>query len=367
MSSAAPTTINTADQPMLIVHGIWMTRYAGPEPKIYAAGFKVPAEIGWGGEMFNFKKTRNTHYGFFEVMRREINGKVVEPQLVIEQLGATNSADRVSGVLVVWTAPDPRRPGRTVVGWYKNATVYRHNMEPAKRLQAERTYEDEPIPYRIEAAAADCVLLAPNDRSLTIPPRKKGQKGVPGQFTAYYPASRGDPGAVIERRICEFISETATRESEPPRGLAHGGHQGDAEHRKRIEQAAVDHVWDHFEGLGYTLEDRQKDNKGYDLKAVRSDETLCVEVKGRSCRGISAEFTPNEYRAILTAERGKFHEGSYRICVVTDALEAPRLSHFLYWPASDGGTPGWWSLDASLQLDFEPVLGARVQATEQDR
>jgi hypothetical protein len=367
MNNTVPTASDLADQPMLIVHGIWMTRYAGPESKIYAKGFKVPAALGWGGEMFNFEEKRGRHYGFFEVMEREIAGERVQPQLHIEKLGASESADRISDVLVVWTAPDPRRPGRTVVGWYKNATVYRHNREPGARLRTERTYSDEVVPYRIEAAAADCVLLAPDDRSYTIPPRKQGQKGVPGQFTAYYPATRGEQGAAIEQQIREFISTTAMRQSALPRGRNRGGRQPNAEDRKRIEQAAVDFVWDHFEKLNYTIKDRQSDNKGYDLKAVRSDETLCIEVKGRFRQEISAEFTPNEYRAIQLAERGKFLDGSYRICVVTDALGTPRLNHFLYWPASDGGKPGWWSLDAALQLDFEPVVGARVQAIEENR
>jgi hypothetical protein len=198
--SSAPRSVRIVDkQPMVLLHGIWMTDYKGSEPKIYAAGFKFPAKSGWGGEMFNFKDVEGKCYGQVEIIERMIRGNVVEPQLRIEALGAEKSADVVHDVLVIWTAPDPRRRGRTIVGWYKNATVYRRRQEPSGALRRKRTYDGNVCSYRVEAETRDCVLLPPEKRKLTIPPRKHGQKGGPGEFGAFYPALSGATGRKIER------------------------------------------------------------------------------------------------------------------------------------------------------------------------
>lgn len=364
---AALNTGNGSDlsaQPMLLLHGIWMGQYNGPEAKIYAAGFKWPAEHGWGAEMFNFRPVSGKCYGHVEIMPRKIGRRTIYPQLHIEKLGATKTAEAATGVLVVWTAPDPRRPGRTVVGWYNNATVFRSAQEPKGKLTGERTYQDTVCSFRVSANASDCVPIRPEQRSLTIPPRRKGDHGVPGQFTAYYPAESGSQGRRIERQIRDFISSHASSAVQPaPKGKA-GRRQSDPERRQEIEDAAVNFVWQHFEQeLGYKLSDHQRANHGYDLKASRGDEVLCIEVKGRSGTDIVADFTPNEYKAIADAERGKFTKGAYRVCIVTEALRSPRLYHFVCWPSEPSKSPEWWTVDGDRQLSFTPVIAARGSAT----
>jgi hypothetical protein len=359
MRQPIPAQILPAPQPMILLHCVWMTDYEGFEKNIYAKGFKYPAEHGWGAEMFNFKNFRGRCYGHVEVVPRKIKRKIVHPQLKVEKLGAAKGDSVATNVLVVWTAPDPRRAGRTVVGWYQNATVYREFKTPEGALAKSRTHDDILCAYRVMASAQDCVLIPPEKRALTFPPRTQGQKGIPGEFSAYYPGEHGEVGQTFVDKIQDFIA--AYGGPAPRRAGGNGGWQVDPLLRKAIEDAAVKLVWSHFEDLRYDIENfQEKDGEGYDLKATRADEVLCIEVKGKSGNDIGADFTHHEYRAIRDTERGKFVSGSYRICIVTDALGSPRLYHFIYWPKVESRQGGWRTIDGTHPLEFTPLTAARA-------
>ena len=283
----------------------------------------------------------------------------MKPQLNIQALGADRTADVVHGVLVVWTAPDPRRPGRTVVGWYKNASVYRHLQIPTGSLKKSRTFKRQVCSYRVAAAESDCDLLPPEKRQFTIPPKKRDQKGVPGRFGAFYPATHKPDGVKIEKQIRDFIA--ACEDGKVPGTKKRGNKKPDILRRQAVEIAAIDFVWNYFEtALGYSMDDRQEDDLGYDLAATLGEETLCIEVKGRSGSEITADFSANEYRAILSAEKGKFEDGQYRICIVSDALGTPTLHHFIFWPGVEGEKSEWRSIDGRFPLKFKEVTAARV-------
>ena len=340
--------------PMLIVHGIRLNRYQGMDEGFYPGGFKWAAKNGWGGEMFNFQPVNGRCYAHVEVLETSIR---------IENLGAKKKDDSVDGVLVVWTAPDPSRNGRTIVGWFRNATVHRWRKKPTGKLIKLRTYKGHAaFTYQIEAAESDCFLLLPEERVLTIPPRKLGQKGVPGQKPVFYPARQLEPSAkLLEQRIRQFIN---TGEAIP---LSSGkksssGYQPDPERRKEIEEAAINFVKRHFgpkpTGLGYTIVDRQRDNCGYDLYATKGDAILCIEVKGRSGVDVTADFTFNEYETIKLEQTGKFQDGSYRICIVTDALSeshGPMLHHF--WCVRPSAE--WRNVNGAGKLNLEERIAAR--------
>lgn len=61
-------------------------------------------------------------YGY--VQPPNAGAKADQGQINIDRLGGAG-ADSVDGVLVVWTARRPKG-GTVVVGWYKDATVYRY-------------------------------------------------------------------------------------------------------------------------------------------------------------------------------------------------------------------------------------------------
>lgn len=349
-------------QVMVLMHVVWMSEYQGHEHKIFAGGFKWAARSGYGHEMFNFKAIRGHCFGYVEVVQRRIKGNTVDPQLRIESLGAPRGSDSVDNVLVVWTAPNPDKRGRTIVGWYKNATVFRHKQQPEPHIGRARSWDHQVFSYRVKARAEDCVLLPPERRVLTIPPRTKGKKGMPGEFGAFYPHLHSYKHTRdLERKICAFIETGIAQPLGPvPNSTRHGTRQPDPERRKEIEKASVESVWQHFAtDLGYTIEDRQSENVGYDLRATKGDDVLCIEVKGRSCGDIVAEFTPNEYATIRLHEQMKFHDGSYRICIVTDALTTPRIHHFSYWRWLERRQSGEWrSLDGKLLLNLSTRVAA---------
>lgn len=123
-----------------------------------------------GHEVCNFSEIDGTFYGY------------VQPtgQIKIEKLGASKNDPSISGVIVVWTA-GPDSGGTVVIGWYKDATVYRDAQKiksPTKLQQENRLVE-----YRIKAPANKVVLLPVEQRELIIP---RGVTGGIGQSNVWY-------------------------------------------------------------------------------------------------------------------------------------------------------------------------------------
>ncbi|CAE6966484.1 hypothetical protein R69608_06904 [Paraburkholderia nemoris] len=97
-----------------------------------------------------------------------------------------------------------------------------------------------------------------------------------------------------------------------------GGGFADPQTRREIELAAVRYVTRELELQGFTVEDRQRENCGYDLLARRGPEELLYEVKGTDA--ISPQFF------ISRNERNcsKVHE-NWRLAIVTSARATPML------------------------------------------
>jgi hypothetical protein len=93
----------------------------------------------------------------------------------------------------------------------------------------------------------------------------------------------------------------------------------DQERKAEIEKSAIRLCCEHFEGLSYSVDSVEKDNVGWDLEAISGKTLLRIEVKGLSGSTFSVELTPNEYMTF--AEQSE----SYRLAVVTNALESPEL------------------------------------------
>lgn len=346
-------------QPILILHVVWMDKYQGwePEPKFYAGGFKYAAKFGWGHELFNFKPYNGKCYGTVQHARKEAPNRIA-----LEKLGGASDDEYVDGVLVVWTAPQRNKQGRTIVGWFNNARVYA--LPQALPKKAGRIFKNENIPYRVEADAADCHLLSRDERVSVIPPRKKGKKGFPGQANVYYPQlQKYAIGGKIEQAVIDLVNGKAPKALSPPK--RDGSKRGpvDVEKRKLVEKNSIDAVWAYFENdHGYEIEDLQDKNVGYDLRATKGDNVLCIEVKGRSIPNVDAEFSPNEYETIRKFERKKFDDGTYRICIVTNALKKPVIHNFDFvFPEKRGQEGYWFDADRDIKLKCEPRVAARYR------
>lgn len=100
-----------------------------------------------------------------------------------------------------------------------------------------------------------------------------------------------------------------------------GGGFADPQTRREIELAAIHYVTRELETQGFTIEDRQQENCGYDLLARREQEQLLYEVKGTD--SISPRFfiSRNE-------RKSSYLNKNWRLAVVTSARTSPKLHVF---------------------------------------
>jgi len=319
-----------------------MERYDGPDT-ITSGGAYIAAN-GVGGEVFNFKPSRGKCYGY--AMSRHFSGLNLR---YIDNTRQWQEGDELSGVDVVFIA---RRPGhgQVVVGWYRNATVF-HRQYRVRR-GAIPGMNETVRHFLCVADQASARLLTEDQRTFEVPYAPAGYKGFPGQSNVWYPENNlQKPGVdAFVRRLLKYITTTTGTplvpdEVDPPAIGGRGGRRNpDHAHNAAVEAAAIDTVWRYYEAAGYRLESVETENVGWDLVATKGRQTLHIEVKGVSASAIYFELTPNEFAKL------KEHAAVYRVCVVCNALTAPRMYELL--PEQiDGG----WRLTAD-----EPAMHVQL-------
>ena len=152
----------------------WMNHYegiAGKDEQITGGGSYVNKH-GFGNEVCNFHESDGGWvYGHVETIKDGLDRKIK-----IENIGG--SGDFVDGVDVVWTATAPKEKGRRVIGWYRNARVYRERQDFTK-MPSRQHKKDKIINYRICAKACDAVLLNEKDRKISMGSGKGWMGQVP--------------------------------------------------------------------------------------------------------------------------------------------------------------------------------------------
>jgi len=276
-----------------------MDRYQGlmDGDQIIGGGSYVKEE-GRGHEICNFAPNTNVLYGYVQPPGAQID---------IERIGASADDESINGVTVIWTAARPTG-GTVVVGWYKNATVFRKYQKFPKppRIQKQNGIDG----YWIKAPAYQASLLLVDERTLEIPRQVKGGMGQANVWYADKPES-----ASIVKRVLDLVSGKRAKRL-PVKGRK--GKQ-DQKRKAQIEKSAIRLCCEYFERLEYTVESVEKDNLGWDLEATSGKTVLRVEVKGLSGSAFSIELTPNEFKAFTE------QADAYRLAVVTNALESPEL------------------------------------------
>jgi len=134
-----------------------------------------------GHEVCNFSNNEGILYGYVQPTGR----------IKIEKLGASTNEHFVSGVTVVWTA-GPESGGTVVVGWYKDATVYRDAQTIPKPNKIQK--ENGVGSYRIKAPTDKAVLLPVERRELIIP---RAVKGGIGQSNVWF-ADTAESRRIVE-------------------------------------------------------------------------------------------------------------------------------------------------------------------------
>lgn len=176
--------------PVLFCNVSWMKRYAGRDandPPLGGGSF--PQTQGYCGEECNFVPCEDGFvYGHFETLKNHF-----DRQVRLERLGAGKRDELLDGVDIVWTAPWEGNDPRVVVGWSRNARLYRWRQHFETGYPSDRHREAEIDNYRVKARVEDVVRLAPAQRqAFTL---RRGTAGWSGQASWWYADDTHDPEA----------------------------------------------------------------------------------------------------------------------------------------------------------------------------
>jgi hypothetical protein len=314
---------------LLVCNVGWMNRYQGlaSGDRIQGGGTYV-SQHEHGHEVCNFAPVGTSYCGYVQPAQ---GGKIT-----LERLGAKNHAQgSISGVTVIWTATRPQG-GSVVVGWYKDAVVYREVQKlKALALSQRKNNVDG---YFIEASISGSSLLAPDQRTLEVPRKVPGGMG---QANVWYPDARA-PVAFISG-----VKRLVAGKSRPPRGTK--ANSIDPKRNAKVEAAAIAASTKYYRSIGFRIRDVQKDNLSWDFEAIGSGRKLFVEVKGLSAVAGTVGLTPNEYGKMLALR------ANYRLCIVSEALSNPKLHVFAH-----ASTPDRWEdqITEGRQLEVREVKAA---------
>lgn len=305
----------------------WMRSYKGLRNDSSFGGGEFIKLHGWGHELFNFAPKNGKCFG------NKSGGKSIN----INKLGADEQDDRIKNVTVVFTAPN-KHGGVYMVGWYKNATLFRNSQKQT------RTFRGEKLEYFAECKENDAILLSEDERILPIPTGKNGM----GQANVWYAENRKEFLKKVRDYIFKGINPIAKKKASR-RGRPF---QVDSIKRKKIENAAIRHIYNYYDDLGYRIKSVEDENFGWDLEATKGKITLLLEVKGLSGSEINLELTANEYTQL------KRYKKYFRLCVVTSALTKPQKYIFSYSDTEDI----WNDVTQNKKLAFNEITSAKVTA-----
>lgn len=177
--------------PILFCNVGWMKYYNGIDGDSLERGGQYN-QHSTGSEVCNFSNDTGNLYGFVQPTGQKI---------MIERLGAGKKDDSVSGVTVVWTA-SPEEGGTAVVGWYKDATIFREAQKIAKPSAIQK--KNGVSTFRIKAPAEKAVLLPIEHRKPMI---RRAVKGGIGQSNVWF-ADKKESQEIVSR-VISLINEEA--------------------------------------------------------------------------------------------------------------------------------------------------------------
>ncbi len=237
----------------------------------------------------------------------------------------------------------PHLKGTKIVGWYKNATVYRKHQPAPKN--SYRKYKGHELGYFVKTREKCGVLLSVDKRIFEIP---RGKAGM-GQSNVWY-ADKTEHIS-FKQKVLDFINAGKIPEEYKSSKTKNGKPwQPDPYKRHKIEKIAIGITAKYFRKLEYVVDSVEKDNMGWDLEAAMGSQKLRLEVKGLSQEDLLIELTPKEY------EKMRKYVDSYRICVVTNSLSKnPLLRIFSFSPENRR-----WEDDKECYLKIAKIVSARM-------
>ena len=291
----------------------WMDYYDGRKSDKIIGNHKYVKKNKKGAEDRNFSLKGKVAYGYAPVFTK----------LHFDEHFDVKPDDEYITATIIWIAKAPgNNRGVVVVGWYKNARLYRKMQNRYGRS------------FIAEALSKNCKRIDSDDRDYQIvkPPVMAAVWYAPGRT-----ALKND----MEKLIAGKLEPKIIRKRGPV----------DIPRRLQVEIAAIKKITDDFEDDGFKVDTVEKENCGWDLTATRGSLELRLEVKGASGATVQADLSPNEYGTLLK------NFAAYRICIVTSALSKPTPHVFSYRPA----TKEWRDKPGKRVLKVTKLVGARVR------
>lgn len=297
---------------------------------------------GYGHEVLNFQKNGRYVYGYVQARKGTIDINRLDP----------NSENYVDDVLIAWRAKSSE--GAVIIGWYKNARVFRHGQGANSKRVFEYDEEQHHPEWHIRADYKDAFLIPPGERAFKVPVT---HKGFGSQTFVSYLQDNNQEVNRFKRELLDYIEKAEKSDySLPQRGKRK---PIDQDRKLLIEKTAIDKVTEYYCKRGYDIESREKNNMGYDLLATKNKEEIYIEVKGTSVAdpyAASIGLTPNEYKNCKRSRR------KYRICIVCDSLANPQVYEFMW----NLGREAWIDIHTFSQLEFTKVISANLKISEAD-
>ncbi|MBV9929721.1 MAG: hypothetical protein JO013_02100 [Alphaproteobacteria bacterium] len=306
------------------------------------------------GEECNFVPCEDGFvYGHFETIKGQR-----DRQVRIERLGAGLADDYVDGIDIVWTAPTRGNDPRTVVGWFRNARLYRHRQEFGEDFPSDRHRRDDISSFRVRARSDDVFLLSVNQRRFNL---ERGP-GWSGQASWWYAEDTAD------RDAAEFVATVRTlMDTGRIAPVARRSRNRNAG-RKRRAGAAAGHPYQRYlRAYEMTVHPRHDGlqkrfvahlagrHRGVDFPSCARDDLRYV-VKGKAC--VMVEVKPTEASTVRFAIRTAIGQlldyrqdqgwtGPQLILVETEVTRADDLrlafdnGFGLAWPSGRGFEVVW--------------------------
>jgi hypothetical protein len=160
----------------------WMEFYQGPEDLISGGGRYID-DNGYGHEMFNFKEYQGKVYGYVAAKKVKDKGRTMR----IQRMGASKDALFIDNITVIWVAPNWENGCTYIIGWYRNARVYRYQQSSVKLVY--RKCKDDLCSYNVVAKSTEAILLPVSERMFKIP---RGEEHAIGQCNVWYAENNPD-------------------------------------------------------------------------------------------------------------------------------------------------------------------------------
>lgn len=305
-----------------------------------------------GYEACNFLDTNGKVYGYYQPAMNsgKVNLERIDP--------SKSNLEKLDNVLVIFFSTLPKilaqhnftddviSSSAVIVGWYKNATVYREPQTIDRKTQGI----DQNI-YFIEAKTQDSYLLPVDNRVYKIGHGIKGEKeGNPGQSNSFYIYDSNkkikDLSNLQNRWIGKAIEYVNTYsgqciKSDQERAEQNAitgqfrsnsykgaGFQSNALVRVAVERYAMQRAEKALTEKGYDVKTTHENgqsicgNEPYDMKAYKDGKEYIVEVKGTQSDGSSIILTYNE------VELHKNPKNKVILCVVHSVkLDDEKINH----------------------------------------